>query len=102
MEAKPTPKKIKITKKISNNRKYLKKLDCGILSPYLDQRVIPFGFEDGYLRRPDFKFKLWFETDREFENLQQYKKTLKKKIQSTENSIKLAFRTIFSILPIEI
>lgn len=81
--SKTDSQKNKDNEKISNNRKYLKKLDCGILSPYFDQRIIPFGFEDGYLRRPDFKFKLWFETDREFENLQQYKKNVKKEKENT-------------------
>lgn len=56
---------IKKEKRLADNLDFLKRLDCGFSFPYLLQKAAPFGGVFGNecdIIRPDFTFRLWFDS----------------------------------------
>ena len=72
----------------SKNREFLKQLDCGISFQYFRQPVVPFGqswSNEIFLVRPNFAFKLWFDSEREYEDLSRLEPNAKDERQEEIN-----------------
>ena len=72
----------------SKNREFLKQLDCGISFQYFRQPVIPFGdawSNEVCLMRSNFAFKLWFDSEREYEDLSRLEQSAKDERQEEIN-----------------
>ena len=75
-------------KVFKENRKFLKQLDCGISFQYCQQPVVPFWQSWGneiFLVRPNFTFKLWFDSEREYEDLSRLEPNAKDERQEEIN-----------------
>ena len=65
-------KENKTEKKLAANLDFLKRLDCGFSFPFLLQKAVLFGGVfggEGDIIRPDFTFRLWFDSISESYNL---------------------------------
>lgn len=72
----------------SKNREFLKQLDCGISFQYFRQPVVPFRqswSNEIFLVRPNFAFKLWFDSEREYEDLSRLEPNAKDERQEEIN-----------------
>ena len=85
---------MKNEKRLADNLIFLKQLDCGFSFPYVCQKAVLFGGAfggEGNIIRPDFTFRLWFDsvyenynpsTHKEYTNEQKYRNLNKSCIEN--------------------